>query len=98
MRARLSRSHLEADRVRFELTIPLPVCRFSRPVPSTTRPPVQERRSLVRTLACVNEQDSRPFGCDKVPLRVANGGASLRRLRAAAIVPGRIPESWQALP
>ena len=32
-----------ADRVRFELTIPLPVRRFSRPVPSTTRPPVQDR-------------------------------------------------------
>ena len=29
-----------ADRERFELSIPLPVCRFSRPVPSTTRPPV----------------------------------------------------------
>ena len=31
-----------ADRVRFELTIPLPVRRFSRPVPSTTRPPIQD--------------------------------------------------------
>ena len=31
-----------ADGVRFELTIPgSPVCRFSRPVPSTTRPPVR---------------------------------------------------------
>src|SRR5690348_12165936 len=31
------------DRERFELSIPgSPVCRFSRPVPSTTRPPVQE--------------------------------------------------------
>jgi hypothetical protein len=30
------------DGVRFELTIPgSPVCRFSRPVPSTTRPPVR---------------------------------------------------------
>ena len=34
-----------ADRVRFELTIPLPVRRFSRPVPSTTQPPVLGRRS-----------------------------------------------------
>jgi hypothetical protein len=31
------------DRERFELSIPgSPVCRFSRPVPSTTRPPVQQ--------------------------------------------------------
>ena len=29
-----------ADRVRFELTVPLPVRRFSRPVLSTTQPPV----------------------------------------------------------
>ena len=34
-------AHAAADRVRFELTIPLPVRRFSRPVPSTTQPPVQ---------------------------------------------------------
>src|ERR1051325_11751223 len=35
------------DRERFELSIPgSPVCRFSRPVPSTTRPPVLERRKL----------------------------------------------------
>ena len=34
-----------ADGVRFELTIPgSPVCRFSRPVPSTTRPPVRVAR------------------------------------------------------
>ena len=34
------------DRVRFELTIPgSPVCRFSRPVPSATRPPVQHPSS-----------------------------------------------------
>src|SRR6185503_20196006 len=33
---------LDTDRERFELSIPLQVCRFSRPVPSTTRPPVQE--------------------------------------------------------
>src|SRR6516162_3741675 len=32
--------HVCTDGVRFELTIPLPVCRFSRPVPSTTRPPI----------------------------------------------------------
>jgi hypothetical protein len=31
------------DRERFELSIPgSPVCRFSRPVPSTTRPPVRD--------------------------------------------------------
>ena len=35
-------SSLPTDGVRFELTIPgSPVCRFSRPVPSTTRPPLQ---------------------------------------------------------
>ena len=34
------------DRERFELSIPLPVRRFSRPVPSTTRPPVQRERKL----------------------------------------------------
>ena len=39
--ARHYTSSPHADRERFELSIPLPVCRFSRPVPSTTRPPVQ---------------------------------------------------------
>src|SRR5690349_23469277 len=34
---------LPADRVRFELTVPLPVRRFSRPVLSTTQPPVREQ-------------------------------------------------------
>src|SRR5205814_10594070 len=37
----------QTDRERFELSIPgSPVCRFSRPVPSTTRPPVQQPRKL----------------------------------------------------
>ena len=36
---------MSTDGVRFELTIPFPVCRFSRPVPSTTRPPIQVLRS-----------------------------------------------------
>ena len=41
LRARASARALGVtDGVRFELTIPFPVCRFSRPVPSTTRPPV----------------------------------------------------------
>ena len=31
-----------ADRTRFELAKELPLCRFSRPVPSTTRPPVRK--------------------------------------------------------
>ena len=39
---REARSISVTDRERFELSIPLPVCRFSRPVPSTTRPPVQQ--------------------------------------------------------
>src|SRR5687768_8471224 len=35
------------DRERFELSIPgSPVCRFSRPVPSTTRPPVLRSKSI----------------------------------------------------
>ena len=31
-----------ADRARFELAKESPLCRFSRPVPSTTRPPVRK--------------------------------------------------------
>ena len=46
-RARSGPSALQyTDRERFELSIPLQVCRFSRPVPSTTRPPVQQPRNL----------------------------------------------------
>ena len=42
LRFLLGRAAPATDGVRFELTIPgSPVCRFSRPVPSTTRPPVQ---------------------------------------------------------
>jgi hypothetical protein len=36
----------QADRVRFELTIPLRVRRFSRPVLSTTQPPVRNSRVI----------------------------------------------------
>ena len=32
---------LMAERVGFEPTVPLPVRRFSRPLPSTTRPPLR---------------------------------------------------------
>src|SRR5437868_1393889 len=45
-----------ADRERFELSIPLPVCRFSRPVPSTTRPPVQSAALKVILLYRVNQR------------------------------------------
>jgi hypothetical protein len=41
------RRDTKTDRERFELSIPgSPVCRFSRPVPSTTRPPVQQPPKL----------------------------------------------------
>ena len=44
----LRRETKTTDRERFELSIPgSPVCRFSRPVPSTTRPPVLQRRNLL---------------------------------------------------
>lgn len=39
------------DRERFELSIPLQVCRFSRPVHSTALPPVQQ---LSKSIACNN--------------------------------------------
>ncbi len=35
------KSNKLADGVGFEPTMTLPPCRFSRPVPSTTRPPIQ---------------------------------------------------------
>src|SRR6266542_4945027 len=51
------------DRERFELSIPgSPVCRFSRPVPSTTRPPVLGVTKVSRTM-CVKQRDrSQHFG------------------------------------
>ena len=59
-----------ADRVRFELTIPLRVRRFSRPVLSTTQPPVRNSRgNLAGAAGGVNELRRR---------------AAPRRIRAAA--------------
>jgi hypothetical protein len=66
----MSRSRLRAttttDRERFELSIPgSPVCRFSRPVPSTTRPPVLQPRNLSGE-ECFFNRDIRS---DHAPLR-----------------------------
>jgi hypothetical protein len=45
------------DRERFELSIPgSPVCRFSRPVPSTTRPPVLQPVKLSGDNVFFNQQ------------------------------------------
>ena len=52
------------DRERFELSIPgSPVCRFSRPVPSTTRPPVLQPRKLLgeRGLFNPRQQDASSY-------------------------------------
>ena len=45
----LLRSRRNTERVRFELTIDLRQCRFSRPVPSTARPPLPARFAIGRT-------------------------------------------------
>src|SRR5687768_405533 len=56
------------DRERFELSIPgSPVCRFSRPVPSTTRPPVLQPCKLFRRESLFNPRDVL-FGGAREPL------------------------------
>src|SRR5437762_2751146 len=49
----------QADRERFELSIPFRVCRFSRPVPSATRPPVHDGRRKIATIASRNQRIAR---------------------------------------
>src|SRR5438045_8500595 len=53
----------KTDRERFELSIPgSPVCRFSRPVPSTTRPPVLQPPKLLDA-----ECEFNPTDCLEIP-------------------------------
>ena len=54
------------DRVRFELTIPFRVCRFSRPVPSTTRPPVQHQTMVTTEIRPRAELRQRGFKTSKL--------------------------------
>src|SRR2546423_5534 len=63
------------DRVRFELTIPgSPVCRFSRPVPSATRPPVLQSAVTAQPLTAMELSASTKLAA---PERSVNQSAPL---------------------
>ena len=75
------------DRVRFELTIPLPVCRFSRPVPSTARPPVRELILSNGNYRPGGAESTRPE--DRSPERTCSSPLLHRRSEVQAFFAGR---------
>src|SRR5579859_1882972 len=71
-----------ADRVGFEPTLPLPVNRFSRPTPSTTRPPVHRSALAWRREVGVSSACSAPPQPGFLPLMAAIPGIHVDRTKS----------------
>src|SRR5882672_9077138 len=85
-----------ADGVGFEPTRPLRACRFSRPVPSTARPPIQSRPASLQPLGAEIAEFAATLQPDatEMPCFPAATFASRGRFVHAPIGQLIPPETW----